>query len=47
MNTQEDSQAYFWSHEWQRGEREADDDITRRHVERFPSAEALIADLER
>ena len=41
------SQAYFWTDEWQRGEREAQDDIRRRRVKRFRSAKALISDLKR
>lgn len=41
------SQAYFWTTEWQAGEREAQEDIRRGRVERFRSAKALIADLKR
>jgi len=41
------SQAYFWTDEWQRGEREARDDIRRGRVKRFRSAKALISDLKR
>lgn len=41
------SQAYFWRDEWQKGEREAQEDIRRRRVKRFRSAKALIADLKR
>ncbi len=41
------SQAYFWTEEWQRGEREAHEDIGRGRVKRFRSAKALIADLGR
>ena len=41
------SQAYFWTDEWQRGEREAQEDIRRRRVKRFRSAKALISDLKR
>ncbi len=41
------SQAYFWTDEWQRGEREVTADIRRGRVKRFRSAKALIADLER
>jgi hypothetical protein len=39
--------AYFWTDEWQRGEREAQDDIRRGRVKRFRSAKALVADLKR
>ncbi len=41
------SQAYFWTEEWQRGEREATEDIKQGRVKRFRSAKALIADLGR
>ena len=33
--------------EWQRGERDAQEDIRRGRVKRFPSANALVADLRR
>ena len=41
------SQSYFWTEEWQRGEREAQDDIRRGRTKRLRSAKALIADLKR
>ncbi len=41
------SQAYFWTDEWQRGEREAQEDIRHGRVKRFRSAKALITDLKR
>jgi bifunctional DNA-binding transcriptional regulator/antitoxin component of YhaV-PrlF toxin-antitoxin module len=41
------SQAYFWSEEWQRGEREATEDIHRGRTKRFRSAKALLKDLAR
>ena len=41
------SQAYFWTKDWQRGEREAQEDIRRGRVKRFRSAKALVADLGR
>src|ERR671937_1963597 len=41
------SQAYFWTDEWQRGEREAQEDIRRGRTKRFRSAKALVADLKR
>lgn len=41
------SQAYFWTDEWQRGEREAEEDVRHGRVKRFRSAKALIADLKR
>jgi AbrB family looped-hinge helix DNA binding protein len=41
------SQAYFWTAAWQRGEREAQEDIRARRVKRFRSTKALVADLKR
>jgi len=41
------SQAYFWTDEWQGGEREAQEDIQSGRVKRFHSAKALVADLKR
>jgi len=41
------SQVYFWTDEWQRGEREAREDIRRGRVKRFRSVKALISDLRR
>jgi hypothetical protein len=41
------SQAYFWTKEWQGGEREADEDIKAGRVKAFNSVEELISDLER
>lgn len=41
------SQAYFWTDEWQRGEREAQEDIRHGRVKRSRSAKALVADLKR
>lgn len=41
------SQAYFWTDQWQRGEREAQEDIRGGRVKRFRSAKALVADLKR
>ena len=40
------SQVYFWTDDWQRGEREAQEDIRRGRVKRFRSAKALISDLK-
>ena len=40
------SQAYFWTEEWQAGERQADADIAAGRVVTFDNAEALIADLD-
>ena len=41
------SQAYFWTEEWQAGEREAAEDIAKGRTKRFRSAEELIRDLHR
>lgn len=40
------SQAWFWSPEWQKREREADEDIAAGRVARFDSMEELFADLD-
>ncbi len=39
------SQAYFWTKEWQAGEREADEDIRRGRVKGFKSVKDLMTDL--
>src|SRR5207247_2258403 len=39
------SQAYFWTEEWQRGERQASEDIRAGRVTDYPNAAAAIADL--
>ena len=39
------SQAYFWTKEWQAGEREADEDIRRGRVKGFKSVKELMVDL--
>ena len=41
------SQAYFWTKEWQAGEREAEDDIRKGRVKGFASVNALMKDLRR
>ena len=41
------SQAYFWTKNWQEGEKEADQDIKAGRVEVFNSADELIKDLEK
>jgi AbrB family looped-hinge helix DNA binding protein len=41
------SQAYYWTEEWQKGEREADEDKKAGRVEPFESVEDLIADLHK
>jgi AbrB family looped-hinge helix DNA binding protein len=41
------SQAYYWTEEWQKAEREADEDIKAGRVKDFDSVEDLIADLHR
>lgn len=40
-------QAWFWTDEWQAGEREVDEAIARGEVETFDNVEDLIADLHR
>jgi len=40
------SQAYFWTEEWQRGERKADADIKAGRVKRFKSAADAVKYLE-
>lgn len=41
------SQAYFWTKEWQAGERKAEADIRQGRVKAFPSVKALMKDLQR
>jgi len=41
------SQAYFWTEEWQKGEREADEDIRAGRVHSFDSAGAAVAYLHK
>ena len=40
------SQAYFWTEEWQKGERQADEDIRAGRVKRFKSTTEAIKYLE-
>lgn len=40
-------QAWFWSLEWQKAERESDEDIAAGRVARADSVEELIASLKR
>jgi AbrB family looped-hinge helix DNA binding protein len=40
------SQAYFWTESWQKGEREAENDIRSGRVKQFDSVEALFDDLD-
>ena len=40
------SQAYFWTPEWQAGERDADADIRAGRVRRFPTLDELLMWLE-
>ena len=39
------SQAYFWTPEWQAGEREAEEDIRRGRVKAFKNVKELLKDL--
>ena len=41
------SQAYFWTKEWQAGEREAEDDIRAGRVKAFKHVKELMRDLRR
>ncbi len=38
-------QAYFWTREWQEGEREADEDIRMGRLKTFDSVDDIIAEL--
>lgn len=40
------SQAYFWTEEWQKGERKADEDIKAGRVKRFKSMAEAVKHLE-
>ncbi len=42
-----EDQTWFWTKEWQAGEREVDEELARGEYEEFDSAEDLIADLHR
>ena len=42
-----EDQAWFWSEEWQAGEREAEADIIAGRVQTFETIEDLLADLDR
>jgi bifunctional DNA-binding transcriptional regulator/antitoxin component of YhaV-PrlF toxin-antitoxin module len=39
------SQSYFWTKEWQEGEREAEEDIRKGRVKKFKSVKDLMDDL--
>ena len=41
------SQSYFWTKQWQEGEKEADKDIKAGRVKTFNSVEELFKDLDR
>lgn len=40
------SQAYFWTKEWQAGEREAEEDIRHGRIKSAPSVKALMKNLQ-
>jgi hypothetical protein len=40
------SQAYFWTKQWQKGEKEAAEDIKAGRVKTFDSVDELIKDLD-
>jgi len=42
---QRENQDYFWTPEWQEGEREANDDIKMGRVKSFNSVQELIEEL--
>jgi AbrB family looped-hinge helix DNA binding protein len=39
------SQAYFWTHQWQQGEREAEEDLRSGRFKDFASMDELVEDL--
>ena len=39
------SQAYFWTKQWQAGEREAEEDIRKGRVKKFKNVRDLVKDL--
>jgi len=41
------SQSYFWTKEWQEGEREAEEDIRKGRVKKFRSVKELMRELHR
>ena len=41
------SQSYFWTKEWQAGEREAEQDIRKGRVKKFKSVKELMDDLRK
>ncbi|MEK7353746.1 MAG: hypothetical protein AABZ77_04490 [Chloroflexota bacterium] len=41
------SQAYFWTKEWQEGEKQADEDIKAGRVKVFRTMEEALAELDR
>ena len=41
------SQAYFWTKEWQQGEREVEEERRQGKVKRFRSMKELVKDLDR
>jgi len=41
------SQAYFWTKRWQKGEKEAAEDIKAGRVKTFDSVDELIKDLDK
>ena len=43
----DDEDAFYWTEEWQAGEREADDDIQSGRMSSFESIDALIEHLDR
>ena len=46
MTEQSDDQAWFWTPEWQAGEREADEELARGEGRRFATADEAITWLQ-
>ena len=47
LKTIDAAQAWFWTEEWQAGEREAAEDIKAKRTTRFKSGRALLASLKK
>lgn len=45
LEERDPDQAWFWTEEWQKGEREAEEDIREGRVKGFDTMEELLADL--
>ena len=47
LKTIDAGQAWFWTEEWQEGERQASDDIRSKRTTRYVSGKALLASLKK